>query len=447
MSGFRNFLERLEERGELVRIKEELDPRYELAAAMRYMEKKVPFFEKVKGYSVPVVGNLLSNRQRLALALGINPDADVTGEFLKRTKKMVPPVQVASGPVREVTEVRPDILGVIPVLTHHEKDASPYFSSAVTIARDPETGIRGMGIHRIQVKATNRVGIFLGSPPLSEFLRKAEIRGEDLPVAIVIGMDPLTWFASVAYAPYGIDKMGIAGALRGQPVELAPAPVTGLEVPAEAEFLLEGRVLAGVRELDGPFGESNGVYLAYDNPVVQIEAIHHRTNPIYHALLPFNPEESVLIGVSWEAQTLKVLQADFPMVVKMHLDVHDWTRAIIQVSEMGQNEIKKFIEHVLENYPYVKQLVVVDTDINVYDPMEVAFALATRMQPAADIIIKTNLPSSALDPSTEFNEGRFFGSKIGFDATIPGRDKVKFEKISIPGEVYSKVVGLLAARI
>jgi len=447
----RNYLKLLEERGELIRIKEEFDPCYEIGAAMRHIEdrmRKAPYFEKVKGYSMPVAGHLLSSRQRLALAFGIDFDVDVTEEFIRLTQNLIPPVTTADGPVLEITEKDVDILKIIPVLTHHEKDVSPYFSSAVTISRDPETGIRGMGIHRLQVKGPDRLGIFLTSPPLSEFFRKAEARKQDLPVAIVVGINPLTWFASVAWAPQGIDKYELAGALRKDPVQLVKAPITGIEVPAEAEFLIEGRVLAGVRELDGPFGESSGVYTSHNNPVIQVEAIYHRAKPVYHALLPYGHENAILIEVSWEAQNLKTLQASFPQVVEMHLDHDDWTKAIVQVKEMARIEANKLIEHILETYYYIKQLIVINDDLDIYDPRDIALALATRMQPANDVIIRHNLPSSPLDPSTEVTEGKdwYLGSKIGFNATIPGKDKdkSKFGKVDFTAEIKAGVLRKLA---
>ncbi len=265
-----------------------------------------------------------------------------------------------------------------------------------------------------------------------------------MPVAIAIGMNPLTWLASVAWAPQGIDKYGIAGALRQKPVELVKAPHTGIEVPVETEFLLEGRVMAGIRELDGPFGESSGVYTQHQNPVVQVEAIYHRADPIYHALLPYGHENAVLFEVSWEAQNRKTLQGAFPRVAKMHLDHVDWTKAIVQVGEMAKDEVNNLIEHILDNYGFVKQLIVVDTDIDIYNPSDIAFALATRVQPASDVIIKNNLPLSPIDPSSEVIEGQGMGqgSKIGFNATISGKgkEKAKFAKIDFPAEVKMRIL-------
>jgi len=438
---FREFLSALEKSGHLVRVTEELSTIHEIPAAIRFLSRKgkAAFFENVKGYQVPVAGNILGQRSFLKVAMGLEGEEEVTEEFIRRTAKPVPPVVVETGPVKECAEEKVDITDTIPVLTHHEKDIAPYFTSAIIIAKDPETGIRGMGVHRLQVRSKNQVGIFLGSPPLSEFFKKAEAIKKDLEVAICVGIDPLTWLAAVAWAPYGVDKFDLAGALVGRPVELVRCNRVNLEVPEETEFLLEGRVLAGVRETDGPFGESNGVYCAYQNPVIQVDLISHRRDPVYHALMPFTSEDAVLLSVSWEAQNLKQLKEAFPPVLKMHLDELDWTRAIIQIRKTSDAEPEKIINHALNNFFFLKSIVIVDDDIDVYDPWDVCFALATRYQPDQDTFIVSGVPGSPLDPSTTFTGEAWISSKIGFDATITAGKKEVFEKIKLSSSAVSRI--------
>ena len=296
-SDLNGFIRHLEDHGELVRVKERLSPLHEIPAAIRFIDQKwrsAALFEEVQGYDVPVIGNLLGNRKRLEMALSAGDD--LITQYLNRTNRPIKPVIRKEGPVKEVVLTgHIDILKSMPVLTHHEKDAGPYLTSAVTIAKDPDTGVRGMGIHRIQVKGKNRVGILLASPPLSHFFKRFEERGKPMEVAIVVGMDPITFFSSVIWAPKGIDKFDLAGGLKGEAIELVSCESVDLEVPARAEFVLEGKVLPNKREKEGPFGESTGVYLTYDNPVAEIDVITHRQTPIYHALMPFTNEESVLM--------------------------------------------------------------------------------------------------------------------------------------------------------
>ena len=434
----------LEDSEQLIRVQEKLSPHYEVAAVLRYLEQKsgkAVLLEKIEGYEdVVILGNLFSNRRRLALLMGV-PEDRLIENYQERMAVSVPP-RVLNAQLEDVglTRLEKPETSALPVLTHHAKDVSPYLTSAVVIAKDPETGARGMGIHRVQVKDNNRLGIYLASPPLSDFLAKAEAAGKDLEVAIVIGIEPLTWLASVAYAPGGVDKFGLAGALRREPVDLAHCATVDIEVPAEAEYVIEGRVLAGIREKEGPFGESNGVYLTYENPVVQIKCISQRSRPIYHALLPFNHEESVLIGLSWETQNQRELQSRFPFIKRMHLEEDDWTKAIIQVDrEQMDAPLLEFARQILQKLYFVKTLILVDTDINIYDEEEISFALATRFQPDRDMLVLSDEPALSLDPSAKISSQGYRTSKVAMDATISPAERQKYEKIAIPDSVYKQI--------
>ncbi|MEE9611694.1 MAG: UbiD family decarboxylase, partial [Desulfatiglandales bacterium] len=299
---------------------------------------------------------------------------------------------------------------------------------------------RSMGIHRIQIKGKNKLGILLASPPLSHFFTRSEEKGKPMEVAIVVGMDPITFFSSVIWAPGGIDKFELAGGLKGEAIELIRCESVDLEVPAQAEFVLEGKVLPHHREQEGPFGESSGVYLAYDNPVIDIEVITHRKNPIYQGLMPFTKEESVLMGVSWEAEHLKSIQQVFPQVEKAHINPMDFGQIIVQINKKSEEDPKQVIDYVLDLNPYTKSAVIIDTDVDLYNPKEVAWALSSRFQPDKDIVIKREVPGSVIDPSAS---EKSLTSKIGFDATRPSGRKEKFEKIALPEEVWSKISKIL----
>ncbi|MDY6971236.1 MAG: UbiD family decarboxylase, partial [Thermodesulfobacteriota bacterium] len=323
MEDLREFLRLLEEKGDILRVKETLEPRFEIAAFLRVLlengNSAAAFFESVKGYQVPVVGNVLGTKKRLAYAFGVEEE-EVGDTYLERRERPIEPEILADGPVKEMQILRdPDILEQIPVLTHHKRDAGPYFTCSTVVARDPDTGMRGMGIHRMQVKDKNRIGIFLATPPLSHFLANAERLNKPLEIAIVNGADPLTFFSSVVWAPHGTDKFAVAGGLAGSPVQLIKCETVDLEVPARAEYILEGHIIPGERETEGPFGESTGYYLKYENPVCLIAGITRRKDPLYHALLPFSAEEGVLLDFSWEMDHLAVTKKVFPFVRKVHL--------------------------------------------------------------------------------------------------------------------------------
>jgi 2,5-furandicarboxylate decarboxylase 1 len=439
----RSFISGLEEAGEIIKIEAELSPAFEIAAAMRYLDRrndKAILFNRVRGYTIPIVGNLFQSYRGIATALGIKDSQKVTNEYWKRSSACIKPVIRESGPVKEVVlKGDIDILKVMPVLTHHEKDAGPYFSSAITIARDPQTGIRGMGIHRIQVKGKDKIGIFLGTPPLSRFLSLSDAKGKPMEIAIVIGVDPLTFLASITYAPEGIDKFDLAGGLRGKPVELVKGETVDIEVPRYAEFVMEGQILPGVRETEGPFGESGGAYLTVQNPVAHIHCIYHKKQPIYHALMPFNKENGIITNLVWEATQLDSLQRSLPAVKRVHLWGSVGEIAVVQIEKNGDDDGRKIINELFKLLARAKGIIVVDTDIDIQDPYEVEWAVFTRFQVGRDLLTISGAPGSVLDPSAEGG----LTSKWGLDATKPLKEAGKYERIAPPTWAMEKVKALL----
>src|SRR3990170_1616224 len=318
----RSFLGYLEKEHDLIRVDEPLSPRHEIPAVLKRMDKlngAAVLFSEAKGYGIPVVGNLLGRRRRLAAALGVKEEK-LAEAYWARRNKPIKPVLRKRAPCQEVVIKKGvNIARTIPVLTHHAKDVSPYFTCALTTFKDPDTGMRGVGLHRIQVKDRDTIGIFLATPPLSHIWQRAQDLGRPLEFAIAIGMDPITFFASVVRAPEGEDKFDIAGGLAGRPIELVKCQTVDVDVPAWAELVLEGYLIPGRRDTEGPFGESDGYYFTYNNPVGKIRAITHRKQPIYHALMPWTMEESVLMDLSWELDTLRGIKESFPIVKRMAL--------------------------------------------------------------------------------------------------------------------------------
>jgi 2,5-furandicarboxylate decarboxylase 1 len=441
----RSFISGLDEAGEIIKIEEELSPTFEIAAAMRYIDRrndKAILFNRVKGYPIPIVGNLFQSYRSIATAFSIEDSQKVTDEYCKRSSARIKAEIERSGPVKEIIlKGDIDILKVMPVLTHHEKDAGPYFSSAITIAKDPETGIRGMGIHRIQVKGKDKIGIFLGTPPLSRFLNLSEAKGKPLEIAIITGVDPLTFLASITYAPEGIDKFDLVGGLRGRPVELVKGETVDIEVPRYAEFVMEGQILPGVRETEGPFGESGGAYLTVQNPVAYINCIYHRKEPIYHALMPFNKENGIITNLVWEATQLDEIKRSFPAVKKVHLWGSVGEVAVVQIEKTADGDGRKIIKGLLNLLTRAKGIIVVDADIDIQDPYEVEWAVFTRFQVDKDLLTIAGVPGSVLDPSADGG----LTSKWGVDATKPLKEAGKYERIAPPTWAMEKVRTLLGS--
>ena len=449
----RGFLNRLEAAGEIIHLTDELATEYEIPAAIREVaqrKEKAVLFEKVKGYDVPIVGNLLGTRKLLAMAFGVTED-EVDETYMGRAQIPVKPKMVSTAPVQEVViDKDVDIRRTIPVLTHHQKDAGPYMTSAISIAKDPETGIRGMGLHRIQIKDKDTIGIFLATPPLSYFLAKADQLNNPLEIAVASGVDPLTFCAGIFYAPEGVDKFDIAGGFAEAPIELVKCLSIDVDVPATAEFILEGYVIPRHREKEGPFGESTGYYLAYHNPVAKIKMITHRQKPIYHALMPFTREEEVLLGVMMLPYRLEGMRKALPEIKVKKMQIKACGEiSIVQIKKESDEDPLKVIDHVFAD-AFNKIVIVVDEDVNISDSDEVIWAVATRVRPDRDVVIKPDLAGLMIDPSVSGTEfipdvslqiGRT--AKIGIDATKPLKELERFERIDVPLEVKKKIAQVI----
>ncbi|HBE44695.1 MAG TPA: UbiD family decarboxylase [Deltaproteobacteria bacterium] len=445
----REFIKKLEEERELIHIKGRLSPKFEIPGVIKYFVKErnsVLFFDNVEGYKIPVVANLLGTKRRLALAMGVK-EKNLAEEYLSRRKKPIKPTLVKRGPVKEnIISEKIDIIKAIPVLTHHEKDAGPYFTTGVVISKDTKTGIRSMGIHRVQIKGPHTLGIFLNMPPVATFLERAEKRGEPLEIAIVLGLDPVSFFSSVILAPEGIDKFDIAGGLIGRSVSLVKCESVDLEVPANAEFVLEGRVLPGKREPEGPFGESSGHYFTFNNPVAEIEVITHRNEPIYHALMPFAGEEDILMDFCWQMEGKSLLLNSIPGLEDIVLkDMGLIT--VAQIKKQEESDGLKIIEQLFECGIPNKVIIAVDEDVDIYDDKDLWWAISTRFQPDRDVVIKKDMPGLSIDPSNIQTESDSSGakvlvtmtSKIGIDATKPLKDYDRYKRLDVPELVKSRI--------
>ncbi len=441
----RAFIEYLEKEGELLRIKEELDPRYEISAIFRGLgqrEGPALLIERVKGYGIPLVGNLLGSRKRIALALETNED-DCIKEYEKRSGEKIPPLEVKAASVKDVIlKEKVDIFKTIPVLTYHQRDASPYITQGIVFSKDPETGQRSMGIHRLQVKGGNRLGVYISeySPTLGKFFANAEKRGKPLEVAIAIGVDPalLITASSILLAP-GSDKLELAGGLRREGLEVTKGETVDLEVPANAMFIIEGRIPPGVRELDGPFGESSGYYIPSHSPVIEITAITHQKNPIYAVFQPFSLDDVLFFNTIWKNQISKFLKSVIPSIREVFLS-YPGGFLVMSIEKRNEWDARHALYTSLTLLLFVKYAIVVDSDIDVSDPKEVGWALSGRCQLDRDLVLLKDVCGDPLDPSVKKGN---ITTKIGLDATKPLDGRERFERIAVPQDAALKAAEIL----
>lgn len=440
MRGFLDLLGRAEE---LLSVPTELSADQEISAAIREVEEKTGkalFLPHLKDYPFSLVGNLFGDRRRIALAFGDPPD--LLSAYAERRKAPIPPMTLADGPVREVVHKgKIDLRKLLPALIHHEGDAGPYLTSAVAVARDPETGKLSAGIHRVQFKGENRFGILLNNPPIAAFFRKAEARATPLPIALVIGADPLTFLASIVRAP-DENKFFIAGGLRANAVEMVRCLNSDLEVPAHAEFVLEGEVFPGVRETEGPFGESSGYYLTFESPVGRISSVMHRKDAIYHALVPFSREDSTLIEFLSEAELLPVLRQKFPLLVRIHFPARTLGLTVLaSVRAMPHVEVQALIRALWDAMPIAKNVMVVDADVSLNGGDDLWWALSTRLDADNGLLLEKGARAMAIDPSARSG----VATRMGIDATVGAEAETRLRRVKVADSARARVRELLSS--
>ncbi|MEW6266973.1 MAG: UbiD family decarboxylase [Thermodesulfobacteriota bacterium] len=436
-TSLRAWLAALEKRGSLRRVKKQVALRFELAALGKKADGRYTlYFEQPGDSSLPVVTGLASTREHFAAAMEVSPD-EVAERFAQAQANPLDCLMVAAeaAPVKERI-ISPVDLGGLPIPVHHEKDGGPYITAGVLAAKDPRTGVRNVSIHRLQVLGPDRLGILILPRHLHQFHRAAEAAGRPLEVAIAIGLDPLLLLASQALTPPGVDEFTIAGALYGRPLELVKCETVDLEAPAQAEIILEGRLLPKTREKEGPFGEYPKYYgPAAPRPVIELTALTCRREPIYHTIVPATMEHLLLGAIPREGSLLQLVRHAAPTTRRVHLTPGGTCRyhAVIALDKQNEGEAKNAMFAAFASSQEIKHVVVVDNDVNIFDPLEVEWAVATRCQAQRDVFIVPRAAGNRLDPSSE--DG--ISDKMGLDATIPSNaDRERYERIRIPGEEH-----------
>jgi 2,5-furandicarboxylate decarboxylase 1 len=441
-----SFLEVLRQEKDLVEISEQMSPRFEIGAFLRELGEgpgHAALFKDVEGFpGCLIAGNLLGHRRRIALAFGVEKE-EVASTYLTRKHHRVPPVLVNDGPLKEITvdSGSVDLLQILPALTHHEKDASPYLTCAVSFAKDPESGKQSMGMHRIQIQGGKALSVHLATPPLSRFLEGSWKLNKPLEVAIVIGPDPAVLMASVSRVPEGDDKIDIAGGFRQRPVEMIECETVALTVPAHAQYLVEGTIEPGDMVPEGVFGDSTGTYVKAESPLIRVTSVSHRKNPIYQALQPWSSEDDALLNLCFGSDLMDEVKRDYPFVLDIHMISGTvFAHLVVSVDKCSGPARRSAMVALLNGNPFVKRVIVVDGDINIRNPREVEWAMATRFQPDRDLLLLPEVQGSMIDPSA-FPHG--VTCKRGMDATFSKKRIDLFEKVSVPVESEKRAKGIL----
>jgi 4-hydroxy-3-polyprenylbenzoate decarboxylase len=411
----------LEERGELRRLGAPVDPRFQISACLE-VDPGGPalLFESVVGGGLPVVGNVLNSRRRMADALGVGL-GELQERIVDAISRPVAPREVADGPCQEVVVDAPDLLGELPLPWFFEHETGPYVTAGAIVARDPVTDARNLSIARLKPLGRNRA--LIGIAPNHHLAVMARVAAEHrvtLPLAVAIGVHPGVLIAACLYLGYGEDELGCAGRLLGQPVEVVAGAQPGLVAPAQAEIVLEATLDPQERVIEGPVSEYHGMYENYGaGYVVTVDRLTRRRDAMLHVVQPgHNPEHIFLGAVAIAAGLLRGLRASFPFVRAVALPPGGSGRLSVVVSVdvdlLRPGSVRRVMLAVWAALSIVRWVTVVGEDVDPWDEEQVEWARMCFVRADADLLVISGLSADRSDP---LEEGFGTVAKLGVDAT------------------------------
>lgn len=425
------WLDELERAGELVRIHREVDPKFEASALIEKIQKssnKAIVFEKIRGYSFPLVSNLFGTYQRTARILGCQlNELNQTWNSKEKVMSSYHTVDVEKSEEKYVECAIHDI----PTLIYREKDAGAYISAGMVMAKDPESGIRNLSFHRMQVVNDHKLHIRITpGNHLGLCYEKAERMGKPLEVAVLIGGNPALMLAAASRIPAEQDELMLAGALMNESVRLRPCQTVDLQVPVGIDWVIEGAVLPHVREEEGPFGDFMGYYVpVMKNLVLEVRQVFRLEKPCAYGILAGSAEQDVLAGVPVAARIYEKVKEAVPSLVDAAC-LPKLYHSVVKIDQQFPGQAKQAALAALACDPsQTKFCTVVDRDVDIHDPMDVQWATITRCRPDKDIFIIPDIPSFRRDPH------QMFWGKMGICAVKPlmAESRFEFERTRIPG--------------
>ncbi len=421
----RDLLKELEASGDLVRIKKEVNVKFEMANVINSLGEKPVIFENVKGHTMPVFAGIASSRDIIARGLGTTKE-DMLVKLVEALGTPKEPELLENPPCQEVVIHDPD-LNTLPFLTHLDGDGGPYATATVSIIKDKETG-RNACYHRLMRLDSKRATARL--IPKRQTRTTYDRTKNDIEMAICIGNSTSVMIAASLGPPSGVDELAIANAL--SPTPLAKCITLDLEVPAHSEIVIEGRL---TRDLDreGPFVDLTETRdFERQEPVFVVDCITTRNEAMYQALIPGRLEHKLLMGMPKEPtiyeEVSKVVTCTNVVVT---MGGGSWLHSVVQIEKENPDDGIRAIQAAFKGHKSMKQVTIFDSDVDIYDPISMEWALATRFQATSDMLILPKQPGSSLDPSSDHSGKKTLTSKLGLDATKPTDvDPKKYEKVS-----------------
>lgn len=437
---FRSFLNVLEKENDLIRINKTVSTKFEIAALVSKLERKQgALFENVEDSRIYVASNVLGTRKRFALAIGAIDENSIHTHIIQSIAKASPPRKVSSD--AHFYENSSTDLKDLPVITHFEKDAGAFITSSIVFAKDQEKDNQNSSTHRLLLLDKKHMAIrMVEGRHLHKCYSFAKEHGEDLKVAIVVGVHPAVSIAAAYQAAYGIDEMLIANSLLRNDLTLSISNFSGLYVPTHSEIVLEGKILKDRTEEEWMVEMLRTYDFKRKQPVFELDRIRYRNDAIFYDILPGYAEHRLLMGLPVESKMFEVIKNVVPSTKTVHLTDggSNWLDAVIQIKKRLEGEPKNALLAAFAAHPSLKMAIVVDDDIDPTSPVSVEYAMSTRCQADKGLLIITNAKGSSLDPSSD--QENLLTTKVGIDATATLiKPRERFEIAKIPGEENIKL--------
>lgn len=431
MRSFRELLNYLHEHDKIVHVTREVNPEYEMTAVAKQIyesQGKATYFERVKGSDFPVASYVLADRETVAASINMEPHR-MTHQWSEREGEVSHYNVVEFGSVQEVIEREPD-LRTLPLGLHSIGNNGFYITGGVVTCLNPDTRSQNASFNRCQLAGPNKLRVRMMPPQhLGLCFEAAEKQGKDLACAIVIGGPPSLMYSAASKIPFERDEMEFAGALSTEPLNVVKCVTNDVMVPADAEIVIEGHVLHDVREVEGPFGEfTDGFVAAMKNHVFVVDAITHRKDAVYHDIYAGGREDVNLLGLPIEAEIFNHIRKFAPIEdIKAVAALPFVFGAFISIKKRDERQPKNILASAMAAYAWTKFVVVVDEDVDVYDPNDILWAIQTRCCVDRDVMILHGVSSYTREDVKEDNIG-----KLGIDATVPLDKKPSYTRRTNP---------------
>src|SRR5690606_29628965 len=431
----RRFIDELRRRGELAVVTRPVSPRHQLAAVTKAIQRageQAVLFENVEGSSFRVVSNLYGSHERLCRLINAGDrtfcqrwieltDACLAGRDADVLDRAAPAVDA---------QLHDGRLSDLPAITYHERDAGPYFTSAICLAREPDRGVPNLSFHRSMQVSDTELRVRLGAThDLARYQAKAEARGEALEAALLLSCPPEIFLAACASLPYEASELVMAAEIAGGKIAMRPCKTIGLDVPASCDIVVEGRFLPGVRRPEGPFGEFMGNYVGVgDNHVFEVSHVSYRADALFHALVCGSPEDLRPLEAVTAARVYRHVSAQVPGVLDVCCRPNVMI-SIIKIRKTYEGQGRHAILAALGSHlDYNKVVIVVDEDVDIYDLDDVMWAYMTRGRADTRAMILNDIPGFYRDPHKDH------WGRLCIDATMPFGREAEFARKRIPGE-------------